>query len=82
MIASSDVIAITKWSIQAPSSKKGPAFGERAYQRCSRGRRSPSFHATGIVSCPKCHSTRISDIALLRRKRVFVTVRFVTGDPR
>jgi len=30
MMASSDVMAITKWSIQAPSSKKSPAFGERA----------------------------------------------------
>jgi len=29
-MASSDVMAITKWSIQAPSSKKSPAFGERA----------------------------------------------------
>src|SRR2546426_7904413 len=30
MMASSDVMAITKWSIQAPSSKKSLAFGERA----------------------------------------------------
>src|SRR6516165_979104 len=34
-----------------------------------------------IGRCSKCHNNRISEIALLCRKRVSVTVRIVTGDP-
>jgi hypothetical protein len=34
------------------------------------------------VSCSKCHTNQISEIALLCRKWVSLTVRIVTGDPR
>jgi hypothetical protein len=37
-----------------------------------------TLHCGKLVPCSKCHGNRISEIARLRRKWVFFTVRFVT----
>jgi hypothetical protein len=40
-----------------------------------------TLHCGKLVPCSKCHGNRISEIARLRRKWVFFTVRFVTVTP-